>query len=81
MKRQSGAVFFILSGYTNAAGELCVGRYVLRKLSNECSSHDDIRYESEGSTFIEVNRKPLRTGPQNVMDMWSTYLEGRNSVQ
>ena len=81
MKHQSGAVFFILSGYTNAAGELCVGRYVLWKLSDEYSSHVDIRYETEGSTFIEENKKPLRTGPHNVMDMWSTYLEGRNHVE
>lgn len=35
-----------------------------------------LRYESKGLGFIDGNNNRLRKGPHNVLDMWSTYLEG-----
>jgi hypothetical protein len=41
-------------------------------------SFRDFRYDSEGLGFIDANRNHLSNGPNNVMDMWSTHLEGDN---
>ena len=35
-----------------------------------------LRYETEGSKFIEQNRDALKSGPNNVMEMWSDYVHG-----
>ena len=39
-----------------------------------------LRYETEGSKFIEQNRDALKSGPNNVMEMWSDYVHGMDIV-
>lgn len=76
MKRQNGAVIFMLVAYTNAAGELAVSRLVHRKHFRRQCWHPHIRHETTGLGFIDNHRNLLRKGPNNIMDMWGSHVEG-----
>lgn len=63
--------------YCRTAGRVAVS---VQFLHSELVSSMQVRYESDGLGFIDGNSNRLRKGPHNVLDMWSTYLEGERHI-
>jgi hypothetical protein len=77
MQNKTGAVFFVLTAYTDADGKLSFARFVCFVIVRSCSISDlPTRYESDALGFL-ATRNEYRKGPNNITDVWTEFIEGR----
>lgn len=77
MQNKTGAVFFVLAGYTDADGKLSFARFFRRVILCSCNNSDfSARYETDGLGFL-ATRNEYRKGPNNITDVWTEFIEGR----
>jgi hypothetical protein len=76
MQNKTGAVFFVLTAYTDADGKLSFARFVCCVIVRSCNISDiSTRYESDALGFLATQNE-YRKGPNNITDVWTEFIEG-----